>query len=143
MLSLLLSHLRQLQDDNDKGQQQQRHHPTHEHDGSLANLSGLNLFPTMDEEELVIDSPEQEAVEDEDLEDVDDNLKLGESARVPKPAKDKDANREQVRYSHSKHRSCVTALTDYACTAYLFLLICRLLVPDIPRELAISMRVTR
>lgn len=66
-------------------------------DGTLANYSGLNLFETMDEEELVIDSPEQEPVEDEDLEDVDDALKLGQpAAAAPKPAKDRDANREQV-----------------------------------------------
>lgn len=76
-------------------------------DGSLANNSGLNLFERMDEEELVIDSPEQEPVEDEDLEDVDDALKLGQPAAAPKPAKDKDANREQVSYSLQREHDVI------------------------------------
>lgn len=98
MLSIL-AHLRQLhhkddERDNNKNKDNGAD-DDFEQDGTLANYSGLDLFDKMDEEELVIDSPEQEPVEDEDLEDVDDNLKLGQSA-APRPVKDRDANREQV-----------------------------------------------
>lgn len=106
MLSIL-AQLRRLHDD----QQDRRDQDTNDDaddafskDGTLAHYSGLNLFDKMDEEELVIDSPEQEPVEDEDLEDVDDNLKLGQPA-APKPVKDKDANREQV-CSLSPSKAC-------------------------------------
>lgn len=51
----------------------------------------------MDEDELVIDSPEQSPMEDEDLEDVEEQLKLGQPASsTVKQPKDRDANREQV-----------------------------------------------
>jgi len=59
----------------------------------------------MDEEELVIDSPELSPVEDEDLEDLDhieDGPKLGQPASMlPKAGnthfhKDKDGDRKQV-----------------------------------------------
>lgn len=100
MLSVL-SQLRQLLEEHNKAGNSNSadldSDEAYKRDGTLANHSGLNLFETMDEEELVIDSPEQEPVEDEDLEDVDDNLKLGQpAAAAPKPVKDKDGNREQV-----------------------------------------------
>lgn len=54
----------------------------------------------MDEDELVIDSPEQSPMEDEDLEDVEEQLKLGQpTSSTAKQPKDRDANREQVRLS--------------------------------------------
>jgi hypothetical protein len=102
MLSIL-SQLRQLhhtEDDHDNKSKDED-----ADDATLAIYSGLNLFDKMDEEELVIDSPEQEPVEDEDLEDVDDNLRLGQSA-APRPVKDRDINREQVRLCSSKCFSC-------------------------------------
>ena len=52
----------------------------------------------MDEDELVIDSPDLSPVEDEELEDLEDNLKLSPAeTSAPKTAtKDRDGNREQV-----------------------------------------------
>ena len=107
MLSIL-SQLRQLhhtEDDHDNKSKDEDADDAFKQDGTLAIYSGLNLFAKMDEEELVIDSPEQEPVEDEDLEDVDDNLRLGQSA-APRPVKDRDINREQVRLCSLKCFSC-------------------------------------
>lgn len=69
----------------------------------------------MDEDELVIDSPDQSPVEDEDLEDVEESLKLGQpsTAMLPaKPTKDKDGNREQVCYLPVPHLFLHEGMTD-------------------------------
>ena len=52
----------------------------------------------MDEEELVIDSPDLSPVEDEELEDLEDNVKLGlpYTSAQKSPFKDRDGSREQV-----------------------------------------------
>lgn len=98
MLTLLLSQLHRANSSTVDEEQEDNNNTDYTQDGSLANSAGLNTsFIKMDEEELVIDSPEQEPVEDEDLEDVDDNLKLGHPASSSsKPPKVKDGNREQV-----------------------------------------------
>ena len=82
-----------------------------------------------DETELVIDSPDQEPMEDEDLPEPD-HLDLSTRPAV----KDKDANREQVR-DRSFSVFCLIAQAHTLLIPFH-----DLPVPDIPRQPAIPMR---